>query len=536
MMPIVRSLPRGLSCGALFFALLSPMNASSETAHAPSDTQRLRVLKSGPLVFVRSRFSVDKDLVVTTGLGANRQVTFFRTYLVPIGAGMTPSELSTGLLIHEAGDDSTPWNLNGTYIGANHGCSDVVETHSVDHGLTTADIGSGWKDKDGVPFFVVRIPDKDTLWFLSENRGTGPVWKFVTQISGARLEGMSGNCSLAVESQKRVQLTPALRFRKQEFLADGKAPLVEGMAVECEFLDVVEEQEIINPGDVLASVLRHPGVEPDCVGEGLAAVIRNRIVYRFHPNGSTVIDTHSDALQEFEMGYMGFVQSAKLSTGEFDTHEYFVPDTLPFETGGNHYDFQALQDYRQPLPQPVYFSEKTGNLLDPKRPPDRFLQLLGKNEGGEVQRKVGFVLGYSPVEGLTAGGRRAETAEIAAMLYVSNKSYPRAVDRKLFGRVPAGTVFQCTAYRQYFDPSAAAPATNCYWNRQGDKIVIYADFHKQADRIRLPLPGFLTGKNFEIIEKSPSVTLQAGSHIPEEGLRVSSDGTPGSLVLGVEVE
>jgi len=522
---------------ALCFLLNFHMHASPPTS-AQEQAAPLRVLRSDPLVHIRSRFREDTDLVISTRLGSNRQITFFRTFLVPRSAGMTPEELSTGIMIHQAGDDATPWSLNGTYIGGNHGCSDVVEIQSPQHGLGTADIGSEWKDAEGISFFVVRIADQDTLWLLSENHGDHPIWKFTTQISGNRITegiGMEPR-SLEVEAQKQTQLVPALRLLRQEFLADGHRPLPEGQPVECEFLDLVEEQEIINPGAVLAAIRSRPGVDPDFVAGGLAAVMRNRIVYRFHPDGSTVIDTRSKALQEFEMGSMGFVQSAKLNTGDFDTHEYLVPGTVPFEIGGNRYDFSALQDYRQPLAQPVVFSEQAGNLLDPKKPPARFLQFLGKMEGTEIRREVGYALGYSPLEGLTTAERRPESVRVAAWLHTTNKSYPHAVDRKLFGNVPAGTEFHCLAYRQYFDPSIAGPALACYWNRQDGKILVFADFLQTGEHIRLPLPGFLAGREFSILEQSPCVTVHGAGRIPQSGLKVSAHRAPGFLIIAVVAE
>jgi len=526
---------KGIQSIALCLLPYLPMYASPPPS-MQEQAAPLRVLRSHPLVHIRSQFREDADLVISTGLGANRQITFFRTHLIPRAAGMTPEELSTGVLIHQATDDATPWNLNGTYIGGNHGCSDVVGVRSTDHGLGTADIGGTWTDAEGTPFHVVKIPDKDTLWFLSDNRGDHPIWRFTTQIVGDRITNGNGaeTRSLQVEEQKRTQLVPALRLLRQEFLADGHRPLAEGQPVECEFLDLVEDQEIINPGAVLAAILARPGVEPDWVAADLAAVVRNRIVYRFHSNGATIVDTRSEALQEFELGYMGFVQSAKLDTGEFDTHEYLVPGTLPFELGGSRYDFSALQDYRQLLAQPVIFSEQAGNLQDPATPPSRFLQFLGRKMDTGIRREVGYALGYSPVSGMTAGGGHGQSVEIAAMLFTSSKSYPHAVDRKLFGKVPAGTEFHCVAYRQYFDPSVAAPATGCHWNRQGDKIIVYADFHQPADRILLPLPAFFAGREFTILERSSSVIVHAEGRIPENGLRVSSDGSPGFLTIAVE--
>ena len=80
----------------------------------------LRVVKHGDYVFVRSAFSSHHDLVVRVGKGSNRQINFSNTRLVPVSAGMDVGKLNGGTLTHGNGDDATPWNINGTYIGGNH--------------------------------------------------------------------------------------------------------------------------------------------------------------------------------------------------------------------------------------------------------------------------------------------------------------------------------------------------------------------------------------------------------------------------------
>ena len=69
------------------------------------------------------------------GRGENGQVNFNKVFSVPTHPGMKTEDLTGGAVIHANGDDSTPWNINGTYIGANHGCSDSRVITSPAHGL-----------------------------------------------------------------------------------------------------------------------------------------------------------------------------------------------------------------------------------------------------------------------------------------------------------------------------------------------------------------------------------------------------------------
>jgi len=529
---------RSLSNYPIYRAPAFPLRMPESRETQRNDPRRLQVLKSGDLVFIRSPFCSSLDLLVTSGLGVNHQISFLQAHLVLRSAKMEPGQIAEGVLIHKTSDDSTPWHLNGTYIGGNHGCADAIEIRCPDHGLELSDTGGEWMDEAGRSFHVLRVPDCDTVQVLSDNSGEGTIWKFCPEISGARLRRLSGSgpAALAIESQKRIQIIPSLRVLRQEFLADGVLPLRAGEPVECSFLDLLEDQELVNPGDVLQSVLRRPGTKPDFLAEGLGSVLRNRIVYRFRPDGSTMVETNSEALQDFEMGHMGFVQAAPLVLGEFDTHEYLVPGTVPFEAGGISFDFGSMQDFTPALPQRVDFSADSGNLQNPKNPPHRFLQFLGNIEDGSVRRKIGFVIGYSPVEGITTPGLRSRCVETAAVISQKKKTYPRALDQKLCKKVSAGEAFHCLAYRQYFNPTAVSQSASCHWHHHGDGMLVFADFLEPVASGCLRLPPFFAGRRFGILEQSPNVSLEETVRIPPAGLRFSSQAKSGFLVLSVQAE
>jgi hypothetical protein len=211
----------------------------------------LRVAKHGNYVFVRSAFSSRYDLVVRVGKGSNRQINFSNTRLVPVSAGMDEGELNGGTLIHGNGDDATPWNINGTYIGGNHGCSDTRELTCPNHGMTVADLGSEWGDEAGTKFYLLKIADENHLWFLSQDFGKGDIWRFSTKYVGSNLRRTTGRGSLNFGKVRMVQLRPACRIHRQDYLADGKTPLVNGMPVSCTFLDIVEEYDIRKMGPII---------------------------------------------------------------------------------------------------------------------------------------------------------------------------------------------------------------------------------------------------------------------------------------------
>jgi len=75
----------------------------------------------------------------------NHQINFMNGGLIPANAPMTQDACEKSLWFHPNGDDATPWSLNGTYIGGNHGANDVVEVTAKAHGLTVATSGTSLK-------------------------------------------------------------------------------------------------------------------------------------------------------------------------------------------------------------------------------------------------------------------------------------------------------------------------------------------------------------------------------------------------------
>lgn len=524
--------------GAALHGVAAPgEEGESSPGIAAADADEVVIVhRDGNVVLIRSFFSSEFDVVVRMGKGTNGQINFANTWLVPKSSDTTSAALKSGTLIHGCGDDSTPWNLNGTYIGANHGCSNARQLTSPGHGLTVRDLGSEWRDEAQKPVYLIKIVDVDRVWVLSEDLGTGGVWKFRTSIAGAVLTRKSDGKRLEFAECKMAQLCPACRIGVQDMLVDGKTPLTDGATVRCAHLEIVEEYDIIDPSSVLQDAISHPGEERSFVSAELAAVVSNRIVYRFLPRGITVVDHTAAAGQEFRLGYMGFIQSAKLATGTFGTHEYYIPKTLPFTQDERQYDFRGIEDYASRLPSPLRFRAADHNIADEKSLPDRFIQFLGHTENGKTARQVGYAIGYSLLTGLTQPEVRAQNTSSALMLYTSSKSYPSAIDGKMGPMIPAGTRFRCIAYRTYFDPCSQDAATCVYWYREGDTAVVYADYHASVERSVIRLPSAWTGRPFRVVEQTASASLHTTTGaVPAGGLEVSVADDYGALAIAVQL-
>ena len=494
--------------------------------------QKLIVVKNGHWVYVRSYFSPEQDIVISMqDTGTNGQITFGHTRLVPCALPNNPEAFEKVELFHGCGDDATPWLLNGTYIGGNHGCSDARELTAKNHGLTVKDIGSEWTDEAGAKFYIIKIATADKIWILSENTGKDGIWKFNTSVKGNSLKSRADDRSLKFEGNKGVQITPACRIKEQLYLINGKTALGAGKITSCDFLDIVEEYDIIAPDSLLDMIIKNPGKETQFTARELESVVTNHIVYRFQPMGACTVEHRSIARRNFNLGYMGFIQSAPLTKGSFGTHEYHIPKTVPFELKGRNYDFANFADYSQKLPKELLFGKKYKNISDPGNPPDRFTQFLGEEKEGAPTRKIAYVIGYSLIEGITRPEKRALNCETSLYLYVSNKTYPHAIDG---GTVEKGKEFHCMAYRQYFNPSAYLNATSVYWHKEGDSYLLYIDYHKSMDKEIIKLPDFLSGRKLSIVEKTPSVKLLSEETVPAEGISLSVSDNYGYIVLRLD--
>jgi len=487
------------------------------------------VLKQRQRVHIRSSFSRTQDVVIRVGTGPNNQINFDRSWFVPADTPTDVFPYRREALFHGCSDDAAPWKFNGTYIGGNHGCSDALEVTAAKHGLSTRDIGSAWLDAAETTFHIIKIVDPDRIWFLSQNKGGAGLWKFTVKITGPVLTATNGR-TLKVEKTVRAQIHPACRIIRQAYLVNGDRPLVDGQATSCEYLDIVDEHEIIRPDSLLAAILKHPGREPDYVAAGLEPIIHNRIVYRFQPRGVCTIRHKAKAYCDFDLGYMGFTQSSRLARhlGGFDCRESYIPKTIPFEMNGDRLDFRRVQDItpdrgtHRPL-----IGRIAGNIADPLNPPDRFVQFLGRKRDGRNSREVGYAIGYSLLEGVTKPETRAGIG-LAFRMIESRKSYPVAVYAT---KIRAGAELECLAYRQYFDPTRFENATCVYWHRQGGACVLYADYHKSVAADVIPLPAELVGRKVTVLEKTPSATLLSGGTIAATGITVSVTSDYGYLVL-----
>ena len=347
----------------------------------------------------------------------NRQFNFGTVYLAGKGKKfrlVTP------------GDDATPWNINSTYIGANHGDSICTRlTFKESHDLTEEDCGSEWQNANGGKFYIVKVESPKVLWVLSENLGKGGIWRFVRP-QQAELKNAEGKVLRNYE-EKFQQLYPAVRIGERRYFADGKE--ISGQcSMKCSAFTVRETYDIVATDSILEHIRKNAGKTVSNLDPEVEKVLTQTVEYRFYPNGSCAVTHEAEFFRDVRLGYMGFIQAAKLHPDKpFSRHVYYIPKTKPFACKGREYNFLHGQDYREKLPVPLFLTKET--YLYPDNPPDRFIQIIG----GEDVPDVGFVCGYAAREEDGSPTFRKNRISRAGFLYSSSKTYPCAMDG---GRIP----------------------------------------------------------------------------------------------------
>ena len=479
-------------------------------AFALSAAETLTVNRNGDNVLIQSDFPGGYTLHQTGwAKGPNRQFNFKN---VTLSKGK-----SSQILIKPSGDDACPWNLNSTYIGANHG--DSIASGLIfnePHGLTEKDCGSKWTDPKGKNFYVLKIENPKVVWVLSDNVSKiKDIWRFFRPNAKLPLRHADGRELKGFKVQYR-QLYSPVRILGRKYLADGK-PMQDKAEVKCRVFTVEEEYDIVATDAILKHVQANPGRQVAFNEPGLDRVLNQKIVYNFYPDSSCIVTHHVKFYRDVRLGYMGFIQAYQMSKGKYAKHLYYVPKTVPFEYEKQEWDFANRVDFTRPIKGSMLL--KANTFENPKSIPERFIQYL---KDGKGLPDVGFVCGYSLLEGCTTPEEHAKNAATALFLYKSHKTYPHALDGGKIQVIKAGRTFYCMAYRQYFDPKQGY-----YLNRQGKNLVMYVDFHKPVSGKVIALPEKLHGLKPELVEKSGSVKYELDGN----SLRFDSAGKYGYCVL-----
>ena len=499
----------------LFIIALLAFAGSLFASALPADS--LQVSRKGNDILIKSEYSPEYFLLQRISLGKrNFQINF-------VSATLQDKKTGKEILVHHCTDDSTPLNLNRTYIGANHGCSDADTIILKDHGFTEKDLGKviNKGKADGQKFYIVSIIDKDRFATLSDSaKNSRRPWSFSRIGRNSKLF-FEGKELKGTKYAGIFQYQPCLRFHYQKYIADGKE-LKDGETVICKNFRIEESYDILRPESMLAKQKQNAGKKLDINDPSITAVVLVRLAYDFAPGGVCIIDNYCKALCDFHLSIHGVIQSMCPNSRAFDrkgAHFYYIPKTVPFKKKykvkvgkkieEREFSFNFLKGenfFRFPWPS-VTFSEKSGNIADVNNPPDSSIQFLGKyDKNGKFVPVLGYALGYSMTEGDSVPAVRKKQAKGFWWVHSTRKTYPSAAGDI---NVKAGKEFHTYAYRQYFD---AAPrkdiSGNMYYHKLKDAWYIYLDYQKSVKDEFVSLPDCVKGMKLSVVEKTPSVSFK----------------------------
>lgn len=425
------------------------------------------------------------------------------SYLVDRGSNNT--SVYNCIILMAYSDNAAPTNINGTFIGANHGCSDALLITSVGHGKTDVDVGSEWLNGI-VKFYIIRIVDNDHLWILSENLGTPEIWKFRNWLSGYILSHSANathTSSITFSTFCQVQMTPAIKNRTIKMYLDGiiEIPNTSGITYYCNYFDIRENYNIINPASVIDYLVDNVGSEPAPLLSNGNTCVQQNIIYRTQWNGNMLIFNDWTTIQEVDLGYMGFGQQDALYTvmTPLVKQYLYIPKTLPISDGTTTYDFTSIADFTSNPVNPLNFTQEYWeNILSP---PDRMISFLAHTDG---TRQTAFHFGYIQDKGMAK--YRVDNVTNAWSFFTTRKSYPHGIDDKI-GNILSGKTYQGIVFKNIYDVTQN-PTNRISFNivEVGNNVYLYLDYSgATVDNISIP-PKY-AGMDISILEKSSNVIV-----------------------------
>ncbi len=389
-----------------------------------------------------------------------------------------------GTYIAQASDEASPCQVNGDFIGGNHGQADAVFVYSPNHGKTLADVGAIYKDQNGTKFTLVRVNNDDYLLFISENIGESTTkYKFVRSIFGD-LDYLSNGSNTdgvkVVEQTERAYLSSAIRHKQRKLVGyvNGVPRTVES-TLECDYAEIIEEYDIINPATVAPAItLERPNggyTKNFSLADFGEPMVNHKMTYRFTPDGAVFCDFEVTALGDtiidrfFGIMHQGFIN---LYGG---INNRYIPKLKPITTPEGSFDFSLPYPLSgAPFPNSIC-PEKEYN-ENPDYPTERFVDYSTDTDGN---LKLAFAMGYLPVFDGAPEIRKNVNSPI--FIYKTRKGYPHFKDGGF-------THARGVAYKRYF---FANKNSSVYAIPYDGKKYIYFDFF-ESNTLTYPVSGNVT--------------------------------------------
>lgn len=439
------------------------------------------------------------------------------------------------------GDSRAPIELyEFGWIGAGHGTPCAVSVTSKAHGLGYDKIGLVYTDSSNIKWTLLRIPNADTLIFVSQLKPgrtkTNP--SFYSSISGnLTLSGLT----VTVNSQKGgVMLNPSYSMDRQQVMAVNGGTETEVTEFDkpyiCDKVAVYESYRIKNPATVADTITKNRPENgytenPDlAVGEDL---VEFNLTYTYFPDGTTTHSFSNKLLANVNVSRYGGIQYGKKEESGTDTYIY-LPKTKEFEGTGYTSDMKdggtAVFNYSFPRNSSDLYP---GNNMpsagfDSDNPPDRRLDILKNTSSGKVSAL--FAGGYLPVAGSSPEIRK-NNINTPFFMWNTRKAYFHLIDSTVNSKTAdkTGYEFSGMAYKKWVkdaDPDMNYSYYTVPYEDGSDKYVnLYIDIYAKEFEKIFDLSQFCDTYSITVPDTSSSLSSAFNG---DSGLLTVKSGTDAS--------
>ncbi len=464
------------------------------------------------------------DMVTDARLFGSKNWAFNMLTMDEIEESLPNNSMTAGTTFKSSGDDVTPLNFNGAYMGGNHGY-DVVSAIPVS-GLTEEDIGSIWQC-GAQKYVLVKVDyaSSDTgnapmAWFCPYDPSAmqSGIFTYKAIASGATLTHVSGAAHTAsitaTQAGKRCQFLVAVNHLEQHVFLNGKVEvsLEDTAAYEADFVDFHESYDVIYLPAILTYLIENVGSNNNLThfGEEInEAYVTMDITYRFHKNGACVIYTDYHFQKDIKFHQLSGIQSYQWHYGLASDYVY-IPGTTNLNTPTLHEKIDR--------PNGVTITWGHGDLAKPSVPTSSYFQL------SDAVGTKSMNVGYYPLFGDALPERRLELTGNTSPFGQKGdllKMYPNLARSEAGSTLTAGTHISFISYRL---PSVATDpdfiAENWYW--VGDEIILSLHTQELLTDKEVTLPDYMNGMEISLIEGSSTLTVHEGT-VENGKITVSSE-------------
>ena len=483
----------------------------------PIEKKDLRVKRVGDLAYIAMPYSATHEVVQKMNVfrnvqndNLNNNVNFETEHLIGKGLDIT----TAGTLLKVSDDDIAPPNLNGSYIGGNHGWNQPQKITKTAHGKTFADIGKLATDTAGNQFTIIQILDANNFVLSAKNKAVdGFTYDFPVPngtltfpegaFSGYTFASMGNTFDFLKSIDRRV-------------LINGKTVLADGEEKYADYVDVVDVYDAYDLSTAVNILMANSGTysaNPDFTSIGADKLFRIELVYRYTGN-TCLINQSFFNYKKVSLSFLPFIQTLALTEGNL-----YINKILPLSDGVKNWDFRKGEVWTT---APATLLQLTkANWESATNPPDRFVQ---------------YTSSYSFATGFVKDkGYQRENNTSAGWLHTSRKIYPYGVYSGTQTLNPYQS-FSLQSFRSYQNktPYPAGRISKVEWLDNGEYYLIL-DWNASVFET-ITLPKEVIGKQITVIEKTPNVSVLSTVATSELVVNVVVDVTNvyGYLVLKIK--